>query len=113
MVSSQKAWAVAGGEKPIASGCDLCGVGIDYDPYPPGILPNDLVPEIQRVRREINFIFQQALGEWRALPPIVHTGQPPTIQGVGYRAIQTLGNLTNCDENMPHFRKRACSSCRM
>lgn len=27
-----------------------------YNPYPPGILPPDLVPEIQRVNREVNLI---------------------------------------------------------
>src|SRR6266849_3470619 len=113
MVANQEVLAAAGGTQPRDSGGDPLGVGIDYDPYPPGILPNDLVPEIQRVRREINFIFQQALGEWRALPPIVHTGQPPTIQGVGYRAIQTLGKLRNFDENMSPFRNRACSFCHM
>ncbi len=113
MVANQEVLAAAGGAQPRDSGVDPLGVGIDYDPYPPGILPNDLVPEIQRVRREINFIFQQALGEWRALPPIVHTGQPPTIQGVGYRAIQTLGKLMNFDENMSPFRNRACSFCHM
>jgi hypothetical protein len=111
MVSNQKVLADAGGAQPRDSGVDPLGVGIDYDPYPPGILPNDLVPEIQRVRREIQFIFQQALGEWRALPPMVHTGQPPTIQGVGYRAIQTLGKLMNFDENMSPFRNRACAFC--
>src|SRR5207244_1137465 len=49
----------------------------DYNPYPSGILPADLVSEIERVRREVNVIFQQALAEWRALPPPNLTGQPP------------------------------------
>jgi hypothetical protein len=49
MVSNQKVLADAGGAQPRDSGVDPLGVGIDYDPYPPGILPNDLVPEIQRV----------------------------------------------------------------
>jgi len=94
-------------------GGEPLGVGPAYDPYPPGILPGDLVPEIERVRREINGIFQQALGEWLALPPITRVGQPPTIQGTGYRAIQTLGKLMNFDESMSPFRNRACSFCHM
>jgi len=51
-----------------------------YNPYPPGILPSDLVPEIARVRREIQGIFIQALEEWLALPPPNVQGQPPTLQ---------------------------------
>src|SRR5882724_10634045 len=39
-----------------------------YNPYPPGILPADLVPEIARVRREIQGIFDEALEEFFALP---------------------------------------------
>ena len=66
-----------------------------YNPYPPGILPPDLVSEIERVRREVKFIFQQALAEWRALPPPNLTGQPPTLQGTGYQMVQTLGKLMN------------------
>ena len=84
-----------------------------YNPYPPGILPPDLRSEIERVRREVNLIFQQALGEWRALPPPTLTGQPPTLQGTGYQAVQTLGKLMNYDENMSVFRDRACAFCHM
>ena len=105
--------AVPAGRADVQGDADPFGVGLDYNPYPPGILPNDLVPEIERVRREVSFIFQQAIGEWRALPPIVRTGQPPTIQGAGYRAIQTLGKLMNFDENMSPFRNRACAFCHM
>jgi hypothetical protein len=39
-----------------------------YNPYPPGILPPDLVPEIQRVNREVNLIEKEALAQWHALP---------------------------------------------
>jgi cytochrome c peroxidase len=84
-----------------------------YNPYPPGILPVDLVSEIARVRREINGIFVEALQEWLALPPPTVTGQPPTLQGTGYQAVQILGKLLNFDENMSPFRNRACSSCHM
>ena len=39
-----------------------------YNPYPPGILPPDLVPEIDRVVREVNLIEKEALTQWHALP---------------------------------------------
>ncbi|MCU1338592.1 MAG: Cytochrome c peroxidase family protein [Bryobacterales bacterium] len=85
-----------------------------YSPYPPGIiLPNDLVSEIARVRREVSVIFNQAIGEWRALPPATLSGLPPTIQGSGYTTVQTLGKLLNFDENMSVFKNRACAFCHM
>ena len=89
-----------------------------YNPYPPGILPADLTSEEARVGREIQGIFQQALAQWRALPPPVlsdtqGTGNPPTLQGTGYQMIQTLGKLMNYDENMSPFRNRACAFCHM
>jgi cytochrome c peroxidase len=84
-----------------------------YNPYPRGILPSDLSPEILRVRREVNGIFRQAVAEWRALPPLTPVGQPPTFQGTGYRAVQTLGKLMNFDEHMSTFQNTACASCHM
>src|SRR5216683_5934066 len=84
-----------------------------YNPYPFGILPADLDSEIARVRREVRFIFNQALGEMRALPPPTVTGQPPTLQGTGYQAVQILGKLLNFDENMSPFQNRACGFCHM
>jgi cytochrome c peroxidase len=84
-----------------------------YNPYPPGILPSDLDSEIARVRREVQFIFNQALGEMQALTPPTVTGQPPTLQGTGYQAVQTLGKLMNFDENMSPFKNRACAFCHM
>jgi cytochrome c peroxidase len=84
-----------------------------YNPYPPGILPSDLRPEIARVRREVQGIFLHALDEWRALPPPIVTGQPPTLQGTGYDAVRILGKLMNFDENMSPFRNRACAFCHM
>jgi cytochrome c peroxidase len=41
-----------------------------YDPYPPGILPSDIASEEARMRREVNGIFYEAIGEWQALPPV-------------------------------------------
>src|SRR3989449_376919 len=84
-----------------------------YNPYPPGILPADLDSELERVLREINVIYQQAVAEWRALPPPNLTGQPPTLQGSGYDMVQTLGKLMNFDENISVFKNQACASCHM
>jgi hypothetical protein len=84
-----------------------------YNPYPRGILPPDLDSEIARVRREIKFIFQQAVAEWHALPPPNLTGQPPTLQGSGYRMVTTLGKLMNFDENISVFKNTACAFCHM
>jgi cytochrome c peroxidase len=84
-----------------------------YNPYPPGILPADLESETERVRREVHALFQQGLEEANALPPSTVSGQPPTQQGAGYRALQTLGKLMNYDENMSLFRNRACAFCHM
>jgi cytochrome c peroxidase len=58
-----------------------------YNLYPPGILPDDLVSEIERVRREVNGIFEEALAEWKALPSPTLTGNPPILQGTGYQAV--------------------------
>jgi cytochrome c peroxidase len=89
-----------------------------YNPYPSGILPANLDSEIARVRREVNGIFEEAIGEWRAIPPPVlsntqGTGNPPTLQGTGYEAVEILGKLLNFDENMSPFRNEACSFCHM
>src|SRR5216683_1192125 len=85
----------------------------EYDPYPPGILPADLDSEIARVRGEVAFIENEAIGQWHALPPPVLTGQPPTLQNTGMRANQLLGKLMNFDETMSPFQNRACGFCHM
>jgi cytochrome c peroxidase len=72
-----------------------------------------LVSEIERVRREVNGLFEEALAEWKALPPPKLTGQPPTLQGTGYQAVQILGKLLNFDENMSPFENQACGFCHM
>jgi cytochrome c peroxidase len=84
-----------------------------YNPYPRGILPSDLDSEIMRVRGEVNFIENEALGQWHALTPPTLTGQPPTLQGTGQRANQLLGKLMNFDEHMSPFENRACGFCHM
>ena len=90
-----------------------CRPRTPYNPYPDGILPRDLESELDRVRREVRFIFDQALAESRALPPLTRTSNPPTIHGSGYAAVRTLGKLMNFDENMSPFRNVACASCHM
>jgi hypothetical protein len=85
--------------------------GTIYNPYPPGILPADLVSEIARVRGEVAFIEAEAIAQWQALTPPVLTGQPPTLQGTGQRANVLLGKLMNFDENMSPFKNRACGFC--
>jgi cytochrome c peroxidase len=84
-----------------------------YNPYPPGLLPSDLEPEIARVRREVRGIFNQGVKEWRALPRPTLKGNPPTLQGSGYQAVQILGKLMNFDENMSPFKNEACAFCHM
>jgi cytochrome c peroxidase len=84
-----------------------------YDPYPPGILPSDLNPEIERVRRELRVLEVRALTRWRALKPPVLTGQPPTLLKTGTEAVETLGELMNYDQNISPNRNRACSFCHM
>jgi cytochrome c peroxidase len=84
-----------------------------YNPYPHGILPSNLSSEIARVQREIRFIEGEAISEWHALPPPNIQGQPPTLQGSGYQAVEVLGKLLNFDLNISPFKNTACSSCHM
>lgn len=84
-----------------------------YNPFPPGILPTDLNSEIFRVQREVHGIFNEALTQWRALPTPTVAGNPPTLQGSGYKAVETLGKLMNFDLNMSPFKNEACGFCHM
>ena len=84
-----------------------------YNPYPPGILPPDLPQEIERVRREVRFIENEALAQWHALPPPTLTNQPPILAHTGQRANVLLGKLMNFDENISPFKNRACGFCHM
>jgi cytochrome c peroxidase len=88
-------------------------LGPIYNPYPPGILPADLGSEVRRVLREVDVLERRALLRWQALTPPTLTGQPPTLQGTGTEAIETLGELMNYDRNMSPKRDEACSSCHM
>jgi cytochrome c peroxidase len=75
-----------------------------YNPYPPGILPPDLVSEIQRVNREVNLIEKEALAQWHALPK---------NSGTAMRQIQLLGKLELFDKNLSVNKNQACSFCHM
>ena len=77
-----------------------------YDPYPPGMLPADLGAETARVRRETRSIFNEALAQWRRLPPPRLAGNPPIIQGGGYQAVEILGKLMNFDLDMSPSRTK-------
>src|SRR5216684_2106725 len=84
-----------------------------YNPYPPGILPPDLPQEIERVRREVDNIENEALAQWQALTPPTLTGQPPILAHTGQRANVLLGKLMNFDEHISPFGNRACAFCHM
>jgi cytochrome c peroxidase len=85
----------------------------DYFPYPPGVIPNDIVPETERVRREIRGIEQKTLAEAAALGPLMPTSPSQELAGNGLRAVEVLGKLINYDENLSVFKNVACSSCHM
>jgi cytochrome c peroxidase len=84
-----------------------------YNPYPPGILPNDLNSEIARVQREVRTIYNQYVAQFHALPPPNFQGNPPTLQGSGYESVRILGGLLNYDQNMSVDTNQACASCHM
>jgi cytochrome c peroxidase len=84
-----------------------------YNPYPPGLLPADLQPEIDRVTREIDQIFQATLAQSRELPPPVLAGNPQIFQGSGLRMVQTLGKLELFDKNLSVNKNVACTFCHM
>jgi cytochrome c peroxidase len=84
-----------------------------YNPYPPGLLPADLQPELVRVEREVDQIFQEALQQWAAIPPATVAGNPPTLQGSGMRLVQILGKLELFDKTISVNKNTACSSCHM
>jgi hypothetical protein len=86
-----------------------------YDPYPPGIVPPDVLDqsELERVRREVRVIYERALQQWRELPAPNLQGNPPTLQGSGFAAVETLGKLLNYDERMSPFQNVACASCHL
>ncbi len=93
-------------------GCVLISRGISaqdvtdsvYFPYPPGVIPPDLVPEIARVNREVNLIEAEALAQWHALP---------INSGTAMRQVQILGKIELFDKNLSVNKNQACSFCHM
>ena len=52
------------------------------------------------------------------MPPLTYSntqgvGNPPTLEGTGYQAVEVLGKLLNFDENMSPFQDTACSFCHL
>src|SRR5438874_892524 len=84
-----------------------------YNPYPPGILPNDINAEIARVLREIAAIKGRAIQRWQNLQPPTLTGQPPILKDTGTEAVETLGELMQYDKNISPLKDQACASCHM
>ena len=84
-----------------------------YNPYPPGILPADLISEENRVLREIDGIEAEALAQLRALTPPTLTNQPPLLAHTGQRLNVLVGKALNFDRNMSPFKDRACAFCHM
>jgi cytochrome c peroxidase len=84
-----------------------------YNPYPPGILPSDISPELARILREVNFIENEAIVQWHAIPPPTLTGNPPILQNTGVASVEILGKLMNFDKNISPNENVACSSCHM
>src|SRR5438309_11246939 len=73
-VSAQNAVAQSGSDQNISNPedqnqnqQDAHTKGAIYNPYPPGILPPDLNPEVERVLREIRVVEKRARARWRAL----------------------------------------------
>src|ERR1700682_6082400 len=75
-----------------------------YFPYPPGVIPPDLVPEIARVNREVNLIEAESLAQWNALPK---------NSGTAMRQVQLLGKIELFDKNLSVNKNQACSFCHM
>jgi cytochrome c peroxidase len=84
-----------------------------YNPYPTGILPSDITTELARVEREVDFIEQEAITQWKALPPPTLTGNPPILQDTGVASVEILGKLMNFDKTISPFNNVACASCHM
>ena len=58
-------------------------------------------------------IFNEALGEWKALPPPTVAGNPPTLQYTGYDSVEILGKLMNFDLDISPAKNEGCGFCHM
>src|SRR5437588_9604512 len=117
-VSAQNAVAQSGSDQNISNPedqnqPDAHTKGAIYNPYPPGILPLDLNPEVERVLRESRVVEKRAIQRWHNLPPPTLTGQPPILKDTGTEAVETIGELMNYDTNIAPGRNSACASCHM
>jgi cytochrome c peroxidase len=84
-----------------------------YNPYPTGILPSDITTELTRVEGEVDTIEAEAITQWKAIPPPLVTGNPPTLQNTGTDLVEILGKLMNFDKTISPFNNVACASCHM
>jgi len=84
-----------------------------YNPYPPGLLPKNLVSEMRRVQNEIRNIYNEALKQWDSIPPPTIVDNPPVFKGSGLRLVQILGKLELFDTTLSVQQDIACSSCHM
>ncbi len=71
-------------------------------PYPPGVVPCNLDPQIDRVRLSINQTEQETLKRAQQLP---------VTDGTRLKRIRTLGKLLLYDENLSVNRNTACVFC--
>jgi cytochrome c peroxidase len=100
------AWAIVPGNAPAQNAVqpfdgNTCQPGVGY-PYPPGIIPPGLCPEVKQVEKQIDQTEQQTLDYARTLPINLGTR---LIQ------IQTLGKLLLYDKNLSVNRNEACTFC--
>jgi cytochrome c peroxidase len=75
-----------------------------YFPYPPGVIPTDLVSEINRVNREVSLIEAESIAQWKMLPK---------NSGTAMRQVQLLGKIELFDKNLSVNKNQACSFCHM
>ncbi|MBV9301560.1 MAG: hypothetical protein JOY62_17215 [Acidobacteriaceae bacterium] len=71
-------------------------------PYPPGVVPCDLVPKIQKVREEIDRTEEETLRYAEHLP---------VNNGTRLKRIRVLGKLLLYDENLSVRKNTACVFC--
>src|SRR5438552_18264197 len=81
-----------------------------YNPYPPGILPDDLIAVIARVLQQIAVIEGRAIQRWHDLSSPTLTGQAPILKDTGTEAVEMFGELMQDDKYMSPVRNRPRAS---
>ncbi len=71
-------------------------------PYPPGVVPCNLVPAIKKVELQVDETEQEALKRWQSLP---------INSGTKVQQIRILGKLLLYDKNLSVNRNTACTFC--